>query len=178
MSDTAERPERPFSGGYWEERNRRRREAYAADPELRERLRDDARQGYHDRNSGGNRAPAAQARIDYLEGVDLTAFGEVRVLSNGKEVHSFRIDEAADALSITPKQLNKWMVDGRAPQPLLRALVSGKVPVPVFTLEEMQVIVSALYDHAHVFAYYRVDHTETRERIHSGIAAVREGYLV
>lgn len=178
MPDTQDRPERPFSGGYWEERNRRRREEYAANPELREKLREDARQGYLDRTAGGNRSAAAQARIDYLEDVDLTAFGETRLMSNGKEMHSLLIDEAANALSLTTKQLNKWISDGRMPTPMLRVLNPGKPPVPAFTLDEMKVVVSALYDHAHVFAYYRVDHNETRQRIHTEVAAVRQGYLV
>lgn len=179
MTATTEHPDRPFSGGYWEERNRRRREEYAKNPELREKLREEARQVYADKTAGGNRSALAQARIDYFEDLDLSAMAvERKVAGLSDPLPCFTIDEAAAVLSMTPKQLSKWMSDGRIPVPIFRTVPTPekKVPVPVFSQREMEAVISALYDHAFVFAYYRADHHETRDRIHNDVAEARKVY--
>jgi len=148
-------------------RNARRREAYATDPDFKERTGRLNRGWYRSKNTmqyGGCRKNIAK----------LASIGVVRTVTteDGAFLHkgtTFRFEELANAINRNTQVIRRYVAGGLLPPPLF----FSETKQPVYSIGEARAVVTVLADHYEKTAYYRQNHTDTREKIFFGVEKAR-----
>lgn len=160
--------EKPFSGGWWDKRNERRKREYAENPEVRAQIQERERENY--RTKRGSVAGKAD-RLDQTTVVGTQR--SVEVPGVGLIQHAtLTLKEVAAVLDMTPKQVGKWASDGRLPPPVARPV--NPAGPPVYLKEEVEAMLPPLVEHYRTIAYYRTDHTQTVSLILLRVRQARE----
>jgi hypothetical protein len=157
------------------ERNARRRERYRQDREYREKTIQTVRSAYW-RTRVEEGAPVRQddCRAN-LESLNL--IGQVRELRAGAQpmvqALTFTMDEAGEALTRNAQVLYRWIMADMLPGPVYEARNHRNRWQAVYTEPELRALLEVFGDHQTRSQYYRIFHTETRERLFAAVAAQR-----
>jgi hypothetical protein len=161
------------------DRNTRRRNRYADDPEYRKQAVQATRDSYRRRHprAGGKLEGQTDCRSNLAK---LSEIGQVRrvVLPSGltKRILTFTPEEVANVVMRNVHVIYRWWTKELLPTPVLK-LYGGPARCGVrnklYTKNEMIALCKAFGPHQAQTPYYRMDHTEVRERIFEEIAAVR-----
>ncbi len=155
-----------------DERNRRRRERYAQDAEYRQSVREQVRRSY--RVNTDRRIREEPSCLTVLP--ELHTYGDRRsvVFPDGREdeLHTFTTDELADVIGRNVQVLYRWRQDGRWPFPTLLCRDVTRIPVFVYSLEEVRAIIEIFGRHQERTPYYhRKHHGELRAGIFAATRA-------
>ncbi|WEV89383.1 hypothetical protein H10PHJ05_82 [Aeromonas phage HJ05] len=146
--------------------NMRRRERYGGDPEYRAAVTARNTAAYRER-TGAALVPCRD-HLAIIEG-----FGKERELEQGGTALTFTATEVADVLKVSKADVvRRWIADGRLPDMPVSAIdyvparnTVRKAVVKVYMLAQMKAIAEVMADHRDNHAYYRANHTETKELI-------------
>ncbi|KRW94271.1 AlpA family transcriptional regulator [Paracoccus sp. MKU1] len=168
---------------WWAERNKRRRQRYAEDPEYRKKARLNSRSTYRVKGKTEPFDPRQNlSRID--------DFGKVRPVTfpDGRVVERWCMTKAevAEIFGRSTKLFYHWIKDGRFPDTVLTATDTFitrdyknkkgvKVPqtVGVYSSEEVIAAINALGPHLSNVVYFRTDHDREREMVAMAVAEAR-----
>jgi hypothetical protein len=167
----------PYTGGWYDERNKRRKKRYRTDPEYRAAANQQARNGYR-KAAGVNKPFDPRNNAHMLEPGENCA-GTMRELMSrpGKpKVLTFTKEELARIFQRPEKQVRQWAADGRIPA----AMVKGRNPgherqwVDVYTALEAKAIVNTLGWFLADLHYFRRDHAEAIDATRAAVADARK----
>jgi integrase len=166
-----ERNRGPYTGAWFDQRNRKRKENYHTDETYRANANKAARDGY--RKSKGTATPFdPRKNLDRLE-----SFGTIRhVLDAGTEpMLTFSKSELANVFERPAKQLQQWAQSGRIPATKLRGRVVGKERnlIDVYTPDEARAIIETLGPFLSEMIYFRCDHVDAIRAVHEAVEKVR-----
>lgn len=162
-----------YTGDWYDERNKRRKEAYHSNPKLRSDLNASSRDGYRDR--AGVKMPF-DPRINIGKEA---AFGTVRTVrggpDDGKDMLTFTKAELGKMLGRPTKQVQQWAADGRIPQNNIKAKKEGvdHVPLDAYYEPEAVAILVSLGSHLANMLYFRTDHVDAIRAVHDAVDKAR-----
>lgn len=168
---TAEK-EHPYTGEWFNERNKRRKENYHSDPEYREKVNAASRENYREKAD-------VDLPFDPRDNRDLyTSYGKLRQIEGGSSNAelTFTKAELAEVLGRPVKQVQQWAQDGRIPKTVTRAKVVGTERnwLDVYTPAEVVALIDAIGEHLSQFVYYRTDHIDAIRAVHDAFHDLRE----
>lgn len=165
---------------YWgEERNARRRQAYATDPQRRANLQQAARLAYRQQQEAEGQSVQFE---DCRQNIpNLPQIGQVRVVRfpDGASLTtlSLTLEEFGLAIGRETKVVYRWLREGMFPRPALVSKI-GTRDQGVFSAIEATALLEAFAVHQQDYHYYRIEHVETTERLFAAaekaIAIVRK----
>lgn len=160
-----------YTGGWFAERNVKRKERYHSDATYRERANRDAREGYR---------RVAKTNMPFDPRTNLGTYvsmGKLRTVENGgDEVQlTYTKRELAAVLGRPLKQIQQWSADGRIPATVTRAKAEGweRNWLDVYTPAEVRAILDALGEFLSYMIYFRKDHVDAIRAVHDAVDAVR-----
>lgn len=166
---------------FGEERNSRRRAAYANRPEVRTNLIAASRRSYRaKREADGASVRQDEDCRDRLP--ELASYGQMRdVTLDGKivMVRTFRAEEFAQVVGRSLNVVYRWFSRGLAPKPVLRCGHAyrderGRImPAMVYVAAEVEAMVQVFGEHQKTSQYFRDVHTETQDRMRAAVDEVR-----
>lgn len=149
--------------------NEARREKYASDPAVREKVKKAARETYRkdhpltpSKTARGLRLPGQQREL-FVDGMDHPVYAE-----------SYTIPEAAEALGRSVLGFKRWITDGLVPPPVLRDTVRG---YKHYSRGELEVIRREIARHEREFTYYSVKHESTVHMLWQAMQAYRAMHI-
>jgi hypothetical protein len=143
---------KPYSGGWFNKRNKKRNEEYANNEVYRKTQQAMSRATY--------RAKRDVKLVDPRDNLPILAqFG-----SNVGGTLCFTPPQLAKALGRSPKQVRQWITDKRLPPP-------GEGGF--YTRPEVDAIIQALGPTLSDFAYFRSDHVEAIAAVHEAVRRLR-----
>jgi hypothetical protein len=143
---------KPYTGPWFDKRNKRRQEEYARNPEYRSGQQTMSRNTYRSKRS--------VKLFDPRENLPLIHnFGSLV----GTEL-LFSTNQLAKALGKSPKQVRQWVTDGRLP---------GPNDAGFYTRPEVDAIIQALGPTLAEFAYFRTDHVDAIAAVHEVVRELR-----
>lgn len=150
--------------------NDKRREKYNSDETFREKVKERSRNRY--------RKETEQERLvrgRNLDSLDDEAVEKQVLTSDGKVLNLpvFSVPQASDMMEVRYQNVWRWIKRGQIPEPILH-LPYDKTSCAVYHKDEVRVLIKYISKHLKNFAYYREDHTETRDKIYEGIRKVRK----
>jgi len=179
MSDKSERG--PYTGEWFDERNKRRQERYATDEKYREKVNKAARDGY--RKAKGKSEP-----VDPRNNLDMLELGEgfigklrsLRGRTEAGKVPTVSKAELAVVFERPAKQITTWVFDGRIPNPIITARdeASERQWIEVYTVPEAKAMVGALGPFLAELIYFRNDNKEAIDAAREAITKVRKDTIV
>lgn len=163
--------DKPYTGDWYDQRNQRRKETYHTDPEYREKVNSESRDGYRERAGVEMPFDPRDNRAKYV------SMGKLRQIENEGDNATlcFTKSELADVLGRPTKQVQQWAADGRLPPPVKRGKVVGMERnwIAVYTPEEVGAIIDSIGEHLSQMIYYRKDHVDAIKAVHVAIDGVR-----
>ena len=167
----------PYTGEWFDERNKRRKARYREDAEYRTKANKAARDGY--RNAvGGPQPPDPYANLALLEAGPLCAGKSRQIHGSNRPRLTFTRAELAVVLNRPVKQVMQWASnnDKRIPSAILKGRVAGveKFYFDVYTQAEARAIATTLAPYLKELHYFRADHKEAIEAVRYAIALLRK----
>lgn len=166
--------DQPYTGPWYDQRNERRRQKYATDPAYREQMKDRARKAYRDRAHGDDGSKKSDlydprnslkklAKLGTIRDVDgIKGKGLVRALT-------FTKLELSRVLGRSRKQLYAWVNRDTLPSPIYQA--GG---LNVYLECEVVAIIEAIGEHLATVTYFRDDHDEQINAVHTAVITARK----
>lgn len=158
------------------DRNARRRELYAKNPEYRAKAVQRSRQGYREANGGIlrhiNCAPNIKTAASFGTHRE---YGPVSIGNRpGHKGYvsgiSFSMEELGKVLGgYNVQNIHRWYRNGQLPRPTMTS-----ANVSVYSLDEVLAIMPILAQHQAERAYFLKRHTDTVQKIADAIRAVRQ----
>ena len=150
-------------------RNARRRAAYQADPEYRDKVVQTSRKNYRRTN--------AVEQVDCRSNISqLGILGEARTVEIAGVAHTlttFDTAQLAQALgNYHAHGIYRWYTNGQLPRPVVE-VVGSMGTKKVFVLDEVLAMIGVLGPHQVTVRYYRQEHTETIDALFAAVETVR-----
>lgn len=149
-------------------RNEQRRQIYHSDVNVREALKQRARQRY--RKEQNLELATCLRSLAFYQSLSLPA----RVLLPSGIIRTMPVmglQAVADCLGKIYQTVWRWKEKGMIPEPILE--YEGKTSA-VYHQEEVRVLIEEVGNHELLMAYYRSSHSEVKGRIFQRITALRE----
>lgn len=167
----------PYTGDWYDERNKRRKERYRKDGEYRATANRQARDGY--RKAAGVNDPFDPRENAHMLEPGENSAGTMRELMTrpGKpKVLTFTKEELARIFQRPDKQVRQWAADGRIPAAMVkgRNLERERQWVDVYTQIEARAIVMTLGEYLADLHYFRRDHAEAIDATRAAVADARK----
>jgi hypothetical protein len=143
---------KPYTGGWFDKRNKRRKEEYAKDADYRAKQQEMSRSTYRAKRDVKLADPRDNLPI-------IHTFGSMV----GNEL-LFTVSQLSKALNKSPKQVRQWITDGRLPEPR---------DAGFYTRPEVDAIIQAIGPTLSEFAYFRTDHVDAIAAVHEAVRALR-----
>lgn len=170
----------PYTGKWYDERNKRRRDRYRKDSKYRRSANKAAREVY--RKGVGAGEPFDPRTNGHMLDAGPTCVGRLRTVRGGSydfPILTFTKAELAEVFQRPVKQIQQWAAsnDRRIPSPVLRGRdeETERTWIDVYTQEEAKAIVRSLAPYLADLFYFRSDHKEAIEAVRAAVASVRKG---
>lgn len=165
----------PYTGEWFDKRNKRRRERYVKDANYRETANVAARHGY--RNSSGTLPPTdPMDNIHMLNPQSKSFVGHARTLKDGRALLTVSKTELALVFDRPAKQVQQWAgSDTRIPTPVIKArrVLVERSWQNVYSLAEAKAIVTSLAPFLKDLLYFRQDHKDAINACREAVSDVR-----
>jgi len=145
-----------------------RRRRYDDDEQYREEVKDVSRRAY--RKHVKKELENCLRSLDFFE--DLASVERVK-FPDGKlyDCPVMNVPTTAKVLQKLYQTVWRWIKNGMLPEPFLEVYGTTK---GVYHVDEIRVFIEVLGEHEKLFAYYRNDHTSTKNKLFDRVNLVRE----
>lgn len=142
---------------------------YTSDPEYSDKTKSRARNAYRKSKKGFELSSCTRS-LSYFE--DMAE--HLLVHHDGKSATApvYKLTTVADLLQLSYQSLWRNVTAELIPSPMLVTHI-GRRELPVYHREEVRALLTIIGEHKLRFAYYRKEHTETKERLYQAINEVR-----